>query len=88
MSPWLLTAWLACQAFDEGTTSYGLHHGFRESNPLMQRARLPIRVSVNIGALIYYRKTHAKLIPVLMAATGCVGGSWNTYQLRKLPVGE
>ena len=83
VSPLLLAAWLVCQSFDEGTTQYALRHNFHEGNGAMQHARTPIKVSVNIAALLAYRKTRVKAIPWVMAATGCTGGSWNTYQLTR-----
>lgn len=83
MSPWLLAAWIACQSFDEGTTQYGLRHGFREANPAMQHVRTPIKISVNVAAFLLYRRTHVKAVPIAMIATGCTGGTWNTYQFTR-----
>lgn len=83
MNPWLLTAWLACQAFDEGTTHYALRQGYSEGNPVMQHARLPIKVSVNLAGLLWYKQTKRKTFPVLLTVAGCAGGSWNTYQLMR-----
>lgn len=81
--PWLLTAWIACQSLDGGTTAYGFRHGFREGNVVMQRAIVPIKVSVNVGAILWYRHTKRRALPVTYALAGCTGGSWNLYQLRR-----
>jgi hypothetical protein len=85
MNPILLTAWLACQAFDAGSTYAALHSGnFVEANPVMSHGGMyTLKVSVNIGGLLAYRKTHAKVIPALFMGTGCAAGTWNMMQMRK-----
>lgn len=86
MNTLLLTAWIACQSLDVGTTAYGLQHGFREANPAMRGSHaMALKVSVNIGAFVWHRKIaerpNAWVIPVTMAAGGCVPGALNLQKI-------
>ncbi len=85
MNPILLTAWLACQALDGTTTAIALHRygpGV-ESNPIMRKGHIPIRIGVNLGGLLAYRRTKARAIPVVLAISGCAAGGWNLRQLAR-----
>ena len=88
MSGWLFAAWIGCQAWDGGTTAVMLHHGGREMNPVMQQGRsLTVKLAGNV-ALGWFQHHNAtarrrKIIPLVMATTGCAAGAWNTAQLRK-----
>jgi hypothetical protein len=89
MNPLILTAWLACQSLDGATTAIALARpGMAEANPIMRMGHVPIRVSVNLGALLLYRKAHkanpgVRAIPYILAGSGCGVGAWNLAQLRK-----
>ena len=83
MNALALAAWLACQSFDATTTTVALGRGYAEGNVIMSKGHIPIRISINIGMLLAYRKTKAKVIPITLAASGCAAGTWNTYQMRK-----
>lgn len=84
MNPLILIAWLACQSFDGISTEMALKRpGAIELNPIMQKGRIPIRLGVNIGALLWAHKSKSKIIPVTMIASGCGAGMWNTFQLQR-----
>lgn len=85
---WLLTAWLACQALDTTTTVVALNRpGFVEANRFMPNSpagTIGIKVGVNLGAIIWYRKSEdrPKAIPIIMAASGCAAGAVNLHAMR------
>ncbi len=89
MNAFLLTAWIACQSFDAGSTYAALHSGrFREGNPIMShRVLYPLKLSVNLTALWAYHKVakshpaSAAVIPITFIATGCIAGTLNTRKL-------
>lgn len=87
MNAWLLVAWLGCQTLDATTTAWGLQHGFREVNPVLRgRAGLPIKISINVGALMLSRKLESRqrrMVAGTFAATGCAAGAWNLHQVRR-----
>ncbi len=84
MNTFLLLAWIGCQSLDLGTTTYGLQHGLTEGNPLMRKAQIPIRIGVNLGAVIAYRRTKARALPAVLAISGCSAGTWNLAQIRRM----
>ena len=90
MNPWLLAAWIGCQAFDGATTAVALQRGAIELNPILsaQPARLyPIKIGVNLGAYLWARrlpKGPQRAVGALFAATGCAAGAWNIRQLHVL----
>jgi hypothetical protein len=92
MNPLLLTIWFGCQAFDATSTIVALQNPMlREGNPVMAKAGIPIRVSVNVLAFLAYRKAErreaskaVRTVPYILAATGCTAGVWNTRQIRSV----
>ena len=90
MSGWLLISWLACQSFDVTSTAIALRDPrLHEANGIMRGPQMyPIKVSVNIGALIWQRKLAKRagkaryVLPVAMAVSGCVAGSLNMRTMR------
>lgn len=88
MSTLMLTAWIACQSLDLGTTLYGLRQpGIREGNPVMRGPHLSsVKVSVNLGLLIWRQQSRGPVrwvIPASMAATGCTAGALNIGTIRR-----
>jgi hypothetical protein len=88
MNAFLLTAWIACQSFDAGSTYVAIRSGhFHEANPAMShRALYPLKLTVNLTALWAYHKVGKShratvAIPIAFAATGCVAGTLNTQKL-------
>jgi hypothetical protein len=84
----LLIAWLACQGSEIATTAIGLSRpGLREGNPLMAgKYRYTVKVSVNVGALIWHRQVREDqkwVIPSIMAGAGCTAAGWNLHMLAQ-----
>src|SRR4051812_31372922 len=92
MNPFLLAAWFACQSLDATTTVVALRNPqLTEGNPIMRKAGIPIRVSVNVLAFMAYRKAETRqksagvrAIPYVLTATGCAAGVWNMKQIRSV----
>lgn len=82
---WPMMLWLACQSFDMGTTAYALHSGrFREANGLLRGHVLVMKVGINVGMFALHHQVqqeHPRVIPLVMAGTGCAAGGWNLRQL-------
>jgi len=90
MHGFILGAWFACQALDTGSTLAALQRpNVTEANPVMRGSRaLPLRVGINLGVLLAYHrasKPQRALLGSALAVSGCVAGSWNLAQLRRLP---
>ena len=82
MNPLILTAWLACQTLDATTTQIALNRqGYSESNPIMKKGHIPIRLSVNLAVIVMSKKKN--LTASIFAVSGCVVGSWNVSQLKR-----
>lgn len=86
----LLTAWIGCQSLDLGTTIHALHSKrFVEGNPVMAgRQMVPVKVSVNVGLLLWYRtipKEQRWALAAPAAASGCIPGALNLQKIRRHP---
>jgi hypothetical protein len=83
MNTILLTAWIACQALDVGSTALALKTGrFVEGNSLMAGKRgYVIKVSANVA--MFTQRKRSKLIPIVMSASGCLAGSLNIHTMNK-----
>ncbi len=94
MHPLLLTAWIACQSLDLGTTVVGLRNpNIREGNPVMRGPQLAtLKVSVNVLAVwgtfqLAKKAPKAKatsVIPIAAAVSGCLAGSLNIRTIRSV----
>jgi len=94
MSPWLLAAWIGCQALDSSTTAVALRDArLMEGNPLLRGPHfVTMKISVNVGALLWQRQIDKqrpasavrRVLPIVMAGSGCGAGALNLRTLHTI----